>query len=100
MLIIITRRYYRSGDSDYLLNGNQVRLLDLQLLLAKAQFGQGSYSLIGQGMIDRMLLQSSQERKDFFDEACGIKEFQIKRHQATLKMYRTKENRTSRITLE
>lgn len=90
--VIITRRYYRSGDSDYLLNGNQVRLLDLQLLLAKAQFGQGSYSLIGQGMIDRMLLQSSQERKDFFDEACGIKEFQIKRHQATLKMYRTKEN--------
>lgn len=90
--VVITRRYYRSGDSDYLLNGNQVRLLDLQLLLAKAQFGQGSYSLIGQGMIDRMLLQTSQERKDFFDEACGIKEFQIKRHQAALKMYRTKEN--------
>lgn len=90
--VVITRRYYRSGDSEYLLNGNAVRLLDLQLLLAKAQFGQGSYSLIGQGMIDRMLLQSSQERKDFFDEACGIKEFQIKRHQAALKMYHTKEN--------
>jgi chromosome segregation protein len=90
--LVITRRYYRSGDSDYIINGKNVRLLDLQLLLAKAQFGQGSYSVIGQGMIDRLLLQSPQERKDFFDEASGIKEFQIKRHQAALKLRRTKEN--------
>ena len=90
--IVITRRYYRSGESEYIINGNQVRLLDLQILLAKAQFGQGSYSVIGQGMIDRLLLQTPQERKDFFDEASGIKEFQIKRHQAFLKLQRTKEN--------
>ncbi len=90
--IVITRRYYRSGESEYILNGNEVRLLDLQILLAKAQFGQGSYSVIGQGMIDRLLLQTPQERKDFFDEATGIKEFQIKRHQAALKLHRTKEN--------
>ena len=90
--LVITRRYYRSGDSDYIINGKNVRLLDLQLLLAKAQFGQGSYSVIGQGMIDRLLLQTPQERKDFFDEASGIKEFQIKRHQAALKLRRTREN--------
>lgn len=90
--LVITRRYYRSGDSDYIINGKNVRLLDLQLLLAKAQFGQGSYSVIGQGMIDQMLLQSPAERKDFFDEASGIKEFQIKRHQAALKLHRTREN--------
>lgn len=90
--IVITRRYYRSGESEYLLNGNEVRLIDLQILLAKAQFGQSSYSVIGQGMIDRLLLQTPQERKDFFDEASGIKEFQIKRHQAALKLRRTKEN--------
>lgn len=90
--LIITRRVYRTGESEYLINGNQVRLLDLQLLLAQAQFGHGSYGVIGQGMIDRLLLQSAVERKSFFDEAVGIKEFQIKRHQSYLKLTRTKEN--------
>ncbi|KKQ27611.1 MAG: Chromosome partition protein Smc [Candidatus Magasanikbacteria bacterium GW2011_GWC2_37_14] len=90
--LVITRRFYRSGESEYLVNNNNVRLIDLQILLAKAQFGQGAYSVIGQGTIDRLLLQTPQERKDFFDEACGIKEFQIKRHQAALKLYHTKEN--------
>lgn len=88
----ISRRLYRSGESEYLLNGNKVRLVDLQLLLARAQFGQGSYSVIGQGTIDRLLLQSPAERKEFFDEAVGIKEFQIKRHHAELKLARTEEN--------
>lgn len=90
--LVITRRAYRTGESEYLINNNPVRLLDLQLLLAKSQFGQGSYSVIGQGMIDKMLLQTPSERKDFFDEAFGIKEFQIKRHQAVLKLARTKDN--------
>ncbi|MBU0660899.1 AAA family ATPase [Patescibacteria group bacterium] len=90
--IVIGRKLYRSGESEYFMNGHVVRLFDLQLLLAKAQFGQGSYAVIGQGMIDRMLLQSPQDRKDFFDEATGIKEFQIKRHQATLKLARTEEH--------
>ncbi len=90
----ISRRLYRSGESEYVLNGNKVRLVDLQILLARAQFGQGSYSVIGQGTIDRLLLQSAAERKEFFDEAVGIKEFQIKRHHASLKLARTEENIT------
>ncbi len=90
--LVITRRVYRSGESEYIINGNSVRLLDLHILLAQAQFGQGSYSIVGQGMIDQLLLQSSAERKNFFDEAVGIKEFQIKRHQAVLKLNRTNEN--------
>src|SRR3989338_470633 len=90
--LVIGRRLYRSGESDYVINGNSVRLLDLQLLLAKAQFGQGSYAVIGQGMIDRLLLQTPSERKDFFDEAFGIKEFQIKRHQSVLKLKHTYDN--------
>src|SRR3989338_1296445 len=90
--LVITRRSYRTGDNEYLINGHKVRLLDLQLLLAKAQFGQGSYSVIGQGMIDKMLLQTPSERKDFFDEAFGIKEFQIKRHQSVLKLKHTYDN--------
>lgn len=90
--LVISRRVYRSGESEYSINGNQVRLLDLQLLLAQAQFGQGSYSVIGQGMITQLLTQSAAERKAFFDEAVGIKEFQIKRHQAVLKLNRTGQN--------
>lgn len=90
--IVITRRLYRSGESEYLINNNPVRLLDVHLLLAKAQFGQHSYSLIGQGTIDRMLTVTPLERKEFLDEAAGIKEFQIKQHQAQLKLARTKEN--------
>lgn len=90
--LVITRRLYRSGESEYIVNGNTVRLIDLQILLAQAQFGQGSYAVIGQGMIDHLLLQSAEERKDFFDEAVGIKEFQLKRHHALLKLHHTKEN--------
>src|SRR3989338_1757554 len=87
--VVIARRIDQSGESIYLVNGNPVRLFDLHVLLAQAQFGHGSYSIIGQGMIDRLLNQTPAERKDFFDEACGIKEFQIKRHQAALKLDRT-----------
>jgi len=90
--INITRRLYRSGESEYLINNNAVRLLDIHLLLAKAQFAQHSYSIVGQGMIDRLLMVSPNERKDFLDEASGIKEFKIKQHQAKLKLARSTEN--------
>jgi chromosome segregation protein len=90
--IVVTRRIYRSGEGEYLINNNPVRLLDIHLLLAKAQFGQHSYSIIGQGTIDRMLIVTPAERKDFLDEASGIKEFQIKQHHASLKLARTSEN--------
>lgn len=90
--LVLTRKVYRSGESEYIINGNKVRLLDLHLMLAQAQFGQGSYSVIGQGMITQLLLQSAAERKSFFDEAVGIKEFQIKRHQAVLKLNKTTEH--------
>lgn len=90
--VSITRRLYRSGESEYLINNNPVRLFDIHLLLAQAQFAEGSYGIVGQGMIDRMLILSPSERKDFLDEAAGIKEFKIKRHQAELKLERTREN--------
>ena len=90
--IVITRRLYRSGEGEYLINNNPVRLLDVHLLLAKAQFGQHSHSIISQGTIDRLLTVNQAERKEFLDEASGIKEFQIKQHQAALKLNRTREN--------
>src|SRR3989344_4255699 len=92
--ITVGRRLYRSGEGEYLINNNPVRLLDVHLLLAQAQFAQHSYSVVGQGMIDKLLTVSPAERKDFLDEASGIKEFQIKQHQAELKLSRTVENVT------
>jgi chromosome segregation protein len=90
--MVITRRLYRDGQSEYLLNKNPIRLLDINLLLAKAHFGQKSFSIIGQGMIDSVLLATPLERKAFFDEAVGVKEHQIKRHQALNKLERSEEN--------
>lgn len=90
--IVVTRRFYRSGEGEYLINNKQVRLYDIHLLLAQAQFAQGSYSVVGQGMIDKLLVSSPADRKDFLDEAAGIKEFQIKQHQAELKLTHTEEN--------
>jgi chromosome segregation protein len=90
--VVITRRVYRDGTSEYLLNEGEVRLIDIQLLLAQANVGQKSYSVIGQGMIDHILVSTPEERKDFFDDATGVKPFQIKRHEALLKLTRAQEN--------
>lgn len=90
--IIVSRRMYRSGEGECFINHQPARLFDIHLLLAKAQFAEGSYGVVGQGMIDRMLVSSPAERKEFIDEAAGIKEFQLKRHQAALKLERTGEN--------
>jgi chromosome segregation protein len=100
--IVITRKVERSGDTEYLINNNKVRLLDVQLLLAKANFGQRTYSVIGQGMIDSILVSSAQERKDFFDEATGVKQFQIKKNQSVNKLSNAKDNleQTNKILAE
>lgn len=90
--VVVTRRLYRDGESEYLLNGQTVRLSDIQLLLAEAGVGQRSYSVIGQGMIDHVLTASPEDRKVFFDDATGVRGFQIKRHQALLKLQKSAEN--------
>jgi len=90
--LIITRRVYQSGEGEYLINNNKARLTDIQMLLAKANFGQRSYSIIGQGMADSVLSASLQERKELFDEAVGVRQFQIKREQALNKFKGTREN--------
>lgn len=90
--IDITRRIFRSGESEYLLNNSRVRLADIQMLLAKANFGQKTYSVIGQGMVENFLNTSTAERKDFFDEATGVKQFQIKRDAALNKLESSYEN--------
>ena len=84
--IVLTRRLYRDGESEYLINNAKARLLDVQLLLAKANVGQKTYSVIGQGMVEGFLNTSLSERKEFFDEATGVKQFQIKRDDALNKL--------------
>ncbi len=99
--IVITRKVYRSGESEYLINNKKTRLTDIQMLLAKAGVARTSYSIIGQGMIDAFLLASPQERKEFFEEASGVKPLQLKRSQALSKLEQTEENlETSEIQLK
>lgn len=90
--IVLTRRMYRDGNSEYLLNNSRIRLLDVQMLLAKANFGQKTYSVVGQGTVDTFLNSSLTERKEFFDEATGVKQFQIKRDTSLNKLMLSLEN--------
>jgi chromosome segregation protein len=90
--IVITRRVYRDGNSEYLINNNKVRLSDVQIFLAKASFGQKTYSVIGQGMVENFLNTSPAERKAFFDEATGVKQYQIKRDLSLGKLETSQEN--------
>ena len=90
--VVVTRRLYRDGESEYLLNGSRVRLLDVSLLLAKARFGQRAYSVIGQGMVENFLNTTQSERKEFFDEATGVKMYQIKRDDAINKLQNARAN--------
>ncbi|MFP4514933.1 MAG: chromosome segregation SMC family protein [Parcubacteria group bacterium] len=90
--IVITRKLFRSGESQYLINSQRVRLSDVQMLLAKANFGQKTYSVIGQGIVENFLNTSPAERKDFFDEATGVKKYQIKRDLALNKLINSYNN--------
>ncbi|NQU83401.1 MAG: AAA family ATPase, partial [Parcubacteria group bacterium] len=90
--VALTRRLYRTGDSEYLLNKNKVRLSDIHLMAAKSNIGSRSYSVIGQGTIDKILTLSDDERKDFFNEATGIKQYQIKKDQSLNKLAAAKKN--------
>ncbi len=90
--IIITRKIYRDGEGEYFINKNKVRLQDILLLLAKSNFGQRSYSIISQGMVDLFLAATPGQRKEFFDEAAGVRQYQLKKEQAENKLNLTKEN--------
>ncbi len=89
---VITRRVYRDGEGEYLINRQIARLQDIQLLLAQANFGQRTYSVIAQGMIDSFLTSSPQDRKHLFDEAAGVRQYQLRKDQALNKLFQTKEN--------
>lgn len=88
----IERAVYRDGSSEYLINGKKARLLDVAELLARSGFGQSTYSVIGQGMVDSMLFYGPAERKVLFDEAAGVRSYEIKREQTIRKLTDTAQN--------
>ncbi len=88
----ITRRIYKDGASEYLVNNAASRLADIQMLLAKSNIGQRTYSVIGQNQVDAVLIATPRERKEFFDEAAGVRPHQIKREHAEHKLAATREN--------
>ncbi len=90
--VVVTRRLYRSGDSEYLVNGTKVRLLDLQHAFAVAGIGAENYTVISQGMVDKVLTQSPRERRSLFEEAAGVRQFFLKRDEARRKLTETETN--------
>lgn len=84
--VIISRQLYRNGESEYRINKSRVRLQDILLLLAQSNFGQKSYSIVSQGSIDQIIMANPADRKDYFDEAVGVKQFQLKRDQSINKL--------------
>ena len=88
----VSRRIYRSGETDYRLAGRSVRLSDIQALLAKAGVGASTYAVIGQGMIDSILMSSPSERKILFEDAAGIRSAEIGREAAMRKLTATATN--------
>ena len=73
--VTVARRVYRSGESEYLLNGSACRLRDIQELFYDTGIGKEGYSIIGQGQIERILSGKPEERRELFDEAVGIVKF-------------------------
>lgn len=90
--VSITRKIYRSGESEYLINGARVRLLDIVDLLAKAGIGKDSYCVITQGMSDAVLSATPIERRSIFEDAAGVKQYQIEKERALRKLESTREN--------
>ena len=90
--IVVTRRYYRSGDSEYYINRHQVRLRDIHELFMDTGLGQEGYALIGQGRIDEILSQKSTQRREVFEEAAGISRFRHRKEESERKLQRTRDN--------
>ena len=90
--VSVTRRYYRSGESEYKINGAGVRLKDVHELFMDTGLGRDGYSMIGQGRIDEIVASKSDERRDIFEEAAGISRYRYKKAEAQRRLDRAEEN--------
>lgn len=90
--VTVARRIYRSGESEYLINGNSCRLKDINELFYDTGIGKEGYSIIGQGQIDRILSGKPEDRRELFDEAAGIVKFKRRKDIAQKKLDSEKQN--------
>lgn len=90
--IMLTRRYYRSGESEYYINKKPVRLKDINSLLMDTGLGRDGYSIIGQGKIADIVSNKSTDRREVFEEAAGISRFRYRKEEAESKLGKTEEN--------
>lgn len=90
--VLVTRRYYRSGDSEYLVNGESARLRDVNELFMDTGLGRDGYSIVGQGKIADMVSPKASERRDMLEEAAGISHFRYRRGDAIKRLAQAEEN--------
>ena len=90
--VAVTRRYYRSGESEYLINKASVRLKDIHELFMDTGLGRDGYSMIGQGKIDSIVASKSEDRREIFEEAAGISRYRYRKTEAERKLAHTEEN--------
>lgn len=90
--VAITRRFYRSGNSEYLINNTGVRLQDIHELFMDTGLGRDGYSMIGQGKIDSIVSTKGEDRREIFEEAAGISRFRYKKADAERRLDKTEEN--------
>ena len=90
--VTVARRLYRSGESEYLINGSACRLKDVNELFYDTGIGKEGYSIIGQGQIDKILSGKPEERRELFDEAAGIVKFKRRKAAAQTKLENEKQN--------
>ena len=90
--VAVTRRYYRSGESEYLINKTTVRLKDINELFMDTGLGRDGYSMIGQGRIDAIVAARSEDRREIFEEAAGISRFRYRREESERRLSQAEEN--------
>lgn len=90
--IAVTRRYYRSGESEYLINKAAVRLKDINELFMDTGLGRDGYSMIGQGKIDSIVSSKGEDRREIFEEAAGISRYRYRKIEAERKLKNTEDN--------
>ncbi|MBI2451273.1 MAG: AAA family ATPase [Parcubacteria group bacterium] len=90
--VVISRKSYRGGENQYLINNSPVRLKDVVEMLAKVGVGSKGYSIIAQGAADSLLAASDKERREMIEEALGLKEFRLKKNETERKLSETDNN--------
>ena len=90
--VVVSRRAYRSGESEYLINKSRVRLRDVVELFSRAQVGQNSYAFMGQGLVDEVLVMRPEERRRLLEEAADVRLLRSKLDEARDRLSATREN--------